>query len=434
MNRIPTTRRALLGGTVACALALAALPARAEVDLTFAHFLANKSTEAPNVADAIARFREKYPDVNLDEQISGTDEYLTQFNVGAASGSVPDVFMMNGSDVDGLSAGGLVGSITDALEADPEWRDGTMPAMLTEFSRDGEVYGVPYGQIITHVIFWNEDKFADAGIDAFPDTWDGFLEAVDELKESGTTPIALGNKGRWVVVDPLFGTLAYRHHGTEFIGELKSGEAKFTDPEFVAAIEDFKELVDRGAFNDDANSLDNKQQRALYTSGTAAMFIEGSWAIPTIISDAPPEILDATRMAIWPAIEGGAGEPNEVTGGAGWSFAISSELEGEQREAAINLLKELSNVDYGRSRVEIGLLPAQALGDKADDIEQPELLKELTAKVGDGTWEVVPIMPTNMPRSFLDVSGEALQDLMVGNKTPVEVAEAIQKDFERSSR
>jgi len=434
MTETNKTKGLLLGGALASALAFGAQPARAEVDLTFAHFLANKSTEAPNVVDAIARFREKYPDVNLDEQISGTDEYLTQFNVGAASGSVPDVFMMNGSDVDGLSAGGLVGDISDALTADAEWNDINTEAMLTEFTRDGKIYGMPYGQIITHVIFWNENLFAEAGIETFPDSWDGFLEAIDKLKESGVTPIALGNKGRWVVVDPLFGTLGYRHHGTEFLAGLKAGEAKFTDPEFVGAIEDFKELVDRGAFNDDANSLDNKQQRSIYTSGDAAMFIEGSWAIPTIISDAPEEVLEATQMAIWPTIEGGQGEPNEVTGGAGWAYAISSKLEGEQREAAINLVKELSNVDYGRSRVEIGLLPAQALGEKADDIEQPRLLKELTAKVGDGTWQIVPIMPTNLPRSFLDVSGEALQDLMVGNKTPMEVAESIQKDFDRSSR
>ena len=90
------------------------VPAMAqEVEITFAHFLANASTEAPNVADAIARFRDKYPDVTLDEQISGTDEYLTQFNVGAASGEVPDVFMMNGSDTTGLVAAGLVGPITE---------------------------------------------------------------------------------------------------------------------------------------------------------------------------------------------------------------------------------------------------------------------------------------------------------------------------------
>ncbi|WP_226782393.1 ABC transporter substrate-binding protein [Oceaniglobus trochenteri] len=432
MYVIPDFGRRLLGSAMVLG-ALAGAPASAQdVELTFAHFLANKSTEAPNVADAIARFREKHPEVELKEQISGTDEYLTQFNVGAASGEVPDVFMMNGSDTTALVAAGLVGAITPEFTADPDWGGRTPDGMTFEFSRDGEVYGVPYGQIITHVIYWNKDIFAEAGYDSFPATWEDFIGAIETFKEMGKTPISLGNKGRWVVVDPLFGTLVARECGPDFVPQVHSGEANFTDECHVAAIEDFKQLVDVGAFNEDANSLDNKQQRDAYLNGDAAMFVEGSWALPGILDSGNQSLIDATGIALWPSIKGKDENASLVTGGAGWSYALAARLEGAEREAAIELLKELSAVDYSRSRMEIGLLPAQNMAGVADDIEVQPLFAEFVSNVGDGTWQVVPIIPTNMPRSLLDVSGEALQDLMVGNKTPQEVAEAMQEDYDRS--
>ena len=416
---------ALLTGTIAGA------PAVAEVELTFAHFLSPQRTEGPNVVAAIERFREKFPDVTLDEQVSGHDEYLTQFKVGAASGQVPDVFMINTGDMTGIVGAGLISDIRADLEADPEWHGSIQPAMLEELSRGNGIYSVPYGQIVTHLIYWNEGIFAEAGIEEFPADWQGFLDAIAALREAGVTPISLGNKGRWVVVDPYMGTLAHRMHGEGFLEGLYEGTRKMTDDDFVAGLEKFAELVEAGAFNEDFNSLDNLQQRDPYMRGEAAMFIEGSWVIPELISSAQPEVLEATRIAIWPGIEVGKGSADAVTAGAGWSFAISPELEGEEREAAIGLIKELSNLDYGRSRLEIGLLPAQELGD-ASNIDVHPLLATVAGRLSDGTYKAVPIFNNAMPGSYLAVAGQEFQEIMVGNKTPAEAAETLQEDFERS--
>lgn len=425
--------RYLKGVAVAAIAALSPVAASA-VDLTFAHFLSPERNEGPNIIAALERFRAKFPEVNLDEQISGNDEYLTQFNVGAATGSMPDVFMIVGADVSSIVEAGLIADIKPDLEADPEWFNSIQPDMFNEFSRGDGIYSVPYGQIITHIIYWNETIFKENGIEEFPTTWDGFLDAIQTFKDAGVTPISLGNKGRWVVVDPYMGTLAHRMHGDGFIEGLYDGSRKFTDPDFVAAIEKFQELLSAGAFNEDFNSLDNGQQRDAYFQGKAAMFIEGSWAIASIVGNAQPEVLEATRIAIWPEIEGGKGAPSKVTGGAGWSFGINPQLEGEKREAAVGLIKELSNVDYGISRLGSGLLPANVIDEVPSDVEIPALLQMVSGKLADGSWEVAPIFNNAVPRSYLDVAGQVFQELMVGSKSPMEVAEALQEDFDRSNQ
>ena len=46
--------------------------------------------------------------------------------------------------------------------------------------------------------FWyNKDLFAQAGLDAPADTWDGLLEQVQTLKDAGITPIAVGAGDKW---------------------------------------------------------------------------------------------------------------------------------------------------------------------------------------------------------------------------------------------
>ena len=49
---------------------------------------------------------------------------------------------------------------------------------------DGTWYAIPYGQH-PRMVNYREDWFAEVGYDAFPDTWDGVLEAGRLLKEAG---------------------------------------------------------------------------------------------------------------------------------------------------------------------------------------------------------------------------------------------------------
>ena len=423
-------RRGAAGGLLALAAAAPAM-GQEEIELTFAHFLVGRATETPTLDAAVDRFEAAHPNVAVNEDTSASSEYLQQFNVGAAAGALPDVFMLNGADVTGLSRAGLVADISGALAANPEWMNGFQEGMLSEFTRGDAIYGVPYGQIVNHTIYWNEDIFEAAGIDGFPETWDGLIEAVEKLKAHGVTPISLGNKARWVVASPLVSDLFFRSAGREWYERLLAREAEFTDPEIVAALERFKELVDVGAFNPDANSLDNQQQRSPYYRGEAAMFIEGSWAIPGIIEEALPEVRGATRIAHWPELPGGATPANSAGTGAGWAFAMNSALEGEEREAALDLLKALSDEEYGRARLEIGLLPAQVVSG-AEEIEMDPLFAGLAEQLSTGELEILPIFTIPLPRAILDTLGVSMQDLMVGNKTPREVAEDLQREYERA--
>ena len=44
-------------------------------------------------------------------------------------------------------------------------------------------------------MFWNEQLFRKAGIEAFPQTWEEFWDCCDKLQNSGITPLALHTEG-----------------------------------------------------------------------------------------------------------------------------------------------------------------------------------------------------------------------------------------------
>ena len=407
------------------------LSARAQepVSLTFSNFWTDPdSGSGLLVQNRLAAFKAAHPNVTVELQTQAHDEYITKFRVLASADDLPDVFIMNADQTTPLSNSGQLLNITEDLNADPAWRDLQNPGGMVEWTREGQVYAMPAQMIITHVIYYNQEMFREVGLDTFPNSWDGLKEAVVKLKEAGHTPIALGSKAGWPLFDCLFGTLAFRSIGLDWYNRLLAHEVAFTDPEFVHALALFKELVDLGAFNQDATSLDNVQARALYYNQQAAMFIEGDWAIGEGLAvDAPEAVRDATGLAIWPAVPDGLGEANEVTWAAGWGWGISGKLEGAKRDAAVALVKALSDEDYGRGRIEIGQAAAQNITD-FDASKLPPLLVKLNTMSQD--WKAVPILTLGFPTSVTDVLSEGLQEIITGQATPEEVAADVQAEYD----
>ena len=399
-----------------------------DVTLTVTHFFeGDPGTVGELIDNQLGDYLAAHPNVTLNVEINSHDEYIEKFKVLAAGRELPDVFIINGDQITGVGGAGMLADLSGDLDADPEWRDLQVPGGMREWIRGDAVYALPNQMIITHVIYWNEAIFAEVGLEEFPDTWEGLLEAMALLSDGGYVPIAFGNVARWPGYSPMFGTLSFRGHGIDWYNRLLNFDAEFTDEEFIRGLEAFVDLVEAGAFNEDANSIDTSQAQAMYFNREAAMFVEGDWAINTLNVDAPQDILDDTNLAVWPGLSNGSEDPTEVTWAAGWGWAINSELEGAEREAAVELVKYLSNEDYGRQRIELGLLSAQAVTD-FDETQLSQLNLELNEMLADLTG--VPLLTIAFPPSVTDMLGIGLQELMTGQTTPEELAEEMQEEYE----
>jgi len=402
-----------------------------KITLTLADSWTTTSTTAMDVVHRklVERFRQENPQIAIDEDILDNASLKTKIKTLAAGNVLPDVFMLFGSDARMFLENKLIRPVDDVLTSDPEWRRGFRPEAFEDFRVGGQLAGIPLQMTATSIVYYNEEILKRAGFPAFPSTWEDFLHALEKIKAMGMTPIAMGNKDQWVGVSCLLSTLGDRFTGTDWFRsiELNSG-ASFADSTFVGALTAVRRLSELGAFGADLNSLDNVQQRTAYYVGKAAMFIEGGWAVSSVISDAPKPILDRTHLAILPAVPGGRGEANTVSGGSGWALALNAGLHGAKLEAAVKFVKLLTGRTEAELAAERGDISATLAAD-FDTSGAPALFREYLELLK--RMKLTPVYDVRLSPEVVETMNSGLQELLTpGSKlTPAQLAQRIQDTY-----
>jgi len=400
--------------------------------IKFMHMYDKNSAQPSHQADLIEKFKKEHAEVTFDEEVQSHDSYETKIKTLAAANELPDVFLVKPSMVSTFVENGLLRPLNDQLDKNASWKDGFTEGVLDPYTVEGKTYGVQMTGGPTHVIYYNKDLVAKAGFPEFPKTWSDFETLIKELNKQNITPIALGNKAKWVVNSSYMSTLGTRFTGTEWFNSLIEGKgAKFTDPEFVQSLTALKGLVDIGAFNKDMNSIDNNQQRTLYYNGTAAMFIEGSWASNAIETGGPKDIVEKTELAVFPAIEGAKGEQNSVSGGGGWAYAVNAKVDPAKMDDIQKLIQSLTDSEAAKLVLKYGDIPSSKV-DNIESIELSPLSKKLVKMLE--TTKYSPIYDTRLSPGLTESMNTTMQELMIGKYTPQQAAEAMQKEYENEMK
>jgi raffinose/stachyose/melibiose transport system substrate-binding protein len=374
---------------------------------------------------SIDKFLKSHPNVDLVMDNMVHDSYDTKIKTLAAANQLPDVFLLKGSWIDTWAQAGLITPINWIPDTNKAWKDGFLAGVFDPFMRNGkDIYGIPEQLTITSLVYYNAAIFEKAGIRSFPKTWPEFEKAIQAIKTAGYTPIALGNKDKWVAESCILSTLGDRYTGTDWFFKVRDGKgAKFTDPEFVQALGTFQKLAASGAFNKDFNSIDNNQQEALFFNGSAAMFIEGEWALTGVISSSKPEVLKSVRLAILPSIQGGKGASNAVSGGASWSWGVKANLSDEKKKAVSDLIVALTDRDYQKQVLEAGGF-AFASYSPYDKSKLHPLNQQLNTIMASS--KLAPIYDILLSAPVVETMNSGLQVLLIGAQKPFDLAKQIQ--------
>lgn len=135
--------------------------------------------------EMIAKFNEQYPDIKVELQSFGYDDYFTQLQSKIVGGSAADVFELNfenfvayASEDVLLDIGSLIGDTS-----------GFNQTALEAFQYEGKQFGIP-NSFSNVVLVYNKDLFDKAGA-AYPTddwTWTEMLEAAKKIRAlSGDT-------------------------------------------------------------------------------------------------------------------------------------------------------------------------------------------------------------------------------------------------------
>ncbi|WP_394918331.1 ABC transporter substrate-binding protein [uncultured Robinsoniella sp.] len=214
-------------------------------------------------------FEKANPDIKLDYQYSGTFDTI---NVAVQSDSLPDLFWVQGNKSTKMAELAQNGYL---LNLDEYKMDASRyPQSSIDYATvDGSVY-CSYPAFIDYVtVYYNKDLFEKAGVKK-PENFGEFESALETLKESGVTPIALGGKGdfdRYWLIQLMAPALC-----NDTLAAIKNGE----EPDYAPMTELFdkyREYSEKGYMGKDFTSIDGVGAQLAFTNGQAAMSIDGTW-------------------------------------------------------------------------------------------------------------------------------------------------------------
>lgn len=287
-----------------------------------------QADEASNL-DLVEAFNEAYEGkyrVEVEWLVETENGYRTKLKQLNATDKLPAVITDVGFDdkfLQLLIENDRLVNLAPYLEKSEEWQESMKSGIGEEIrEEDGSVFVSPLGNLMysSAGIVYNKELLEAAGYDRFPDSWEGFLECLDRLEETGVVPLSLHGAGNYWV--PMLFATAYcstEEAGRDFVRE------KFPDSyqnDSMRRLMEFMKLLFEYSY-EDALEIEYTDAEQRFFNGEAAIIANGPWMFMELSEeekqkygfvDFPEGILVGSwEMTAWAAVNT---YPEEVQRGA----------------------------------------------------------------------------------------------------------------------
>ncbi|MGK3954206.1 ABC transporter substrate-binding protein [Microbacterium sp. I2] len=264
-----------------------------------------------------------------------------------------------------LGAAGLVGDLKAALEGADAW-DNVLPAAASTVE---QVYGgfvsMPY-QYNIEGIFYNKQIFADNGLEE-PQTWDELVEASAALQDAGVVPMTEAGANGWPLTR-IMGMYIFRNIGPDAMAAIRDGDAKLTDPEYVAGAQALADYAEAGYFGEGFSTRDGDTSSNMFLTGDAAMTYDGTWLL-SAINDPDRNQIGGENVGFmpFPAVDGGEGSIDQYPANAGAPMIVNAKEFGPKVTDWISCIAE----NYGQQALQdAGVISGFAVNGEVTDISE----------------------------------------------------------------
>ncbi len=238
------------------------------------------------VEDAEQELGKKFEEetgIHVDYQIVPADQYQDLLLTRLNSGEGPDIW--------GAQSGFALSTTYNVTEnavdlSNEDWADAYSVFSAEQTGVDGKNYGLTYYDTTTdYYMVYNKKLFEAAGAEV-PTTWAEMLDACDKLQKSGVTPIYEPMADGWHLL-MLWTENAQVHDKKNpgIIDKLNKNEATFAgDEDMKLAVDQLKELYDKGYFGDNCLSDEFADAEGYMASGEFAICMLKPGSINTIVA------------------------------------------------------------------------------------------------------------------------------------------------------
>ncbi|MEM6712040.1 MAG: ABC transporter substrate-binding protein [Pseudomonadota bacterium] len=396
--------KAAIKASVLGLASLGLMTSTAMADLTGdLRIISDMSNPAPRaVMEGLAEdFGALHPDLNVELEIVDREAWKTQIR-NALSANPPDV-------VNWYAANRMLPFVNAGLFMDiSDWWDAGdfdgLGAVKGAMTIDDRQWGVPY-TYYQWGVYYREDIFNELGLSE-PATFEEEIANCQVILDSGRKCYTIGTKFLWTA-GGWFDYLNMRTNGFEHHMQLARGELSWTeDPGIRQTFENWRTLIDMGAFIDDHQSYSWQEALPFFTDGEATAYLMGNFAVAAMRDSGLGD--DQIDFYQFPLID--ASKPQSEDAPTD-TFHVAS---GAQNvEAAREFLKFVTSADVQtriNSGTGLGQLPINANASVDNDEFLNQGFEMLTTNAQGG---VAQFFDRDFPAEMASVGMEGLQEFMV---------------------
>ncbi|MDP2922349.1 MAG: extracellular solute-binding protein [Candidatus Omnitrophota bacterium] len=385
--------------------------------------------------DAFIELAKRYKEqtgINVEFKLfSPPDIYSQKVIAAARAGNLPEIFGILGEKrtlASFIKAGHIL-NLTSAMQSNNNtWKQKFYPQTLAVviFKDDNTynvtpgIYGVPVDTTVMQFVY-NKTLFKEANLDPNnpPDTFDEFIDYAKKIKDTKKISGFVCGWGEGWLLNCLASEWAINLMGEEKFLKTIEGQIPYTDKDWLDVFSLFVKLRDSAILTPNITTMINKESEDAFSKGQAPFSFNGSWSVNVYKQLAAD--LDYAFFSL-PQVSNKF--PIKVWGGSGSSFMVNTHS--PNKDEAVKFLQWVTSKEQQEFLIkETNNLPA-IIG--CEDSLSP-VLKTLVDDLNNLTHP--DVWPYNEDSRVIEVINKGLQQIIMGIKTPEELAKEIQEVKQR---
>jgi raffinose/stachyose/melibiose transport system substrate-binding protein len=358
---------------------------------------------------AVARFKQKYPNVKVNITYTPFANYTTKLKAALAAGDPPDIAQVSwDSSFRQIVQSGKLAPMTRLLKRG-------FPDFTANAKRfvtfNGQQWAMPL-DLNTLQVAYNENLFQQYGLKP-PTTVAQLVGVSQALAAKGKYGIALGTKDQWAGGDAWFAQLAYTDPTRARLNAADAGKLPWTAPAFQQASDAVAALSKAKVFAPGASSMGAFNEALdLFVAQQAGMF----YPVGNFISaGVDQKVNGAFKWGLFPFPSPTGGAPR-ATGGIARMFSLPAD--GKNGALAAAYLRTLTDTQGENTLVAHKFIPAWPV--KVPANASPLYRDFQAAQKSPGTRT---IYSANVYQALLD----GMQNLLDGNGNGAALTQALAK-------
>jgi raffinose/stachyose/melibiose transport system substrate-binding protein len=376
----------------------------------------------PFFVNIVAEYEKLHPDVKVHLIQESDDSVKDRTKTLVASNSLTDVyFSWTGSWGYNFVRGHRAVDLTPVIGPDTEWGKTLVPAAVQAFNYGGKDFGVPL-YLDAKFMGYNKAIFQKLGL-GVPTTLEQLESDCDAIKKTGMQPISLGNKEAWPVVHYAGQLLAFDVPEKTLEQDFDPKTAKFDDPGYVQALQEYKDLSDHCIDAASVNGTSYASALQQFSDAKSAMYYQEILEFDQSASKDTTLKPADFGFFVLPPSSNAKGDTKAIEG-APEGYMINTDS--KNIPLAIDFMKFVTNAQHGQilSAPPYGQ-PSATIGGASESNMSPSVVQGLV--VLKGASYLMPWLDTANTARVAAAWLSGLQALAGGSMTPQQLMDSVKQ-------